>query len=107
MRWFAAVAPQPSVGPVRRVYDGAARAVERGGALRTRVRAVALGFLAVAVLLEAALVVGAGLTRDPSVPVMVEKDLRARLGMVLASVAVLLIAGFALALNALVTAAGE
>ncbi len=58
-------------------------------------------------LLEAALVVGAGLTRDPSVPVMVEKDLRARLGMVLASVAVLLIAGFALALNALVTAAGE
>ncbi len=103
-RWFEAHSRPPRVPDVTLVFDGAARARNTLASRAARARAFALTCLAVAVGLEAALVLGLGLRRDDDIPAEVRRARRERLGPLAAGVAALLLVGFALGLAALVGA---
>lgn len=99
-RWFG-VRTMPRGGArVRLLHDGAARAAGIVARRVVRMRTIALGCLAGAVLLEIALVVGFGLRRDPTESAEVARMRRGRVAPLLAGAALMLVLGFALALAA-------
>jgi hypothetical protein len=92
----------PTTPTPGRVFDGAARASARQDARVRRGRRVALGALALSILVEAALVLGAGLQRGPDALNLVESPRRTRVGAVAAAVALLIVLGLAMGLEALI-----
>lgn len=91
----------PSPAAPQRVHDGALAAERRFELRVRRARRVALSVLALAVLLEAALVLGVGVRRAPDALVEIDRPLRARAGTLAAGVALLLVIGLVMGLAAL------
>lgn len=91
----------PSPPAPQRVHDGALRAEQGFNARVRRARRVALGALALAVALEAALVLGVGVRRSPDAIAEIDRPLRARAGLLGAGIALLLVVGLAMGLAAL------
>ena len=91
--------PSPPAPPV--LFDGALHA-ERAHLVRVRgARRLALGTLFAAVLLEVAMVLGAGVRRGPAALAGVENAPRTRAGMVAAAAALILAGGLVMGLSAL------
>lgn len=91
--------PSPPTPPV--LLDGALHA-ERAHLVRVRgARRLALGTLFAALLLEVAMVLGAGVRRGPAALAEVEKAPRTRAGMVVAAAALILAGGLVMGLAAL------
>lgn len=99
--WFAHGFSLPNVAAPRLVWDGASHSRERQEQQRGSLRAVGFVGLAVCVLIEAALVLGAGLARDPEGLGTVSETRRTRAGLIAMAVLTLSLAGLAFAVAGL------
>ncbi len=91
----------PPLPPLRVLWDGPAEAHHLTQRRMRGSRALCAAGLAVSVALEVALLVGAGLARGPASLLPVEVARRERLGVLAAGVSLLLLAGAAMGLSAL------
>ncbi len=91
----------PPLPPLRVLWDGPAEARDLTQRRMNRSRVLCAAGLVVSVALEVALLVGAGLARGPSSLLPLEVARRERLGVLAAGVSLLLLAGAAMGLSAL------
>lgn len=91
----------PVLPPLRVLWDGPAEARVLTGSRVHRSRALCAMGLVVSVALEAALLLGAGLARGPTALRPLGRSARDRMGVLVAGVSLLLLAGAAMGLSAL------